>query len=137
MTGKSRVEGRIEREARLRWVPLAHMRVNPLAQRDLNQARVAKLAAAHAMIRTRSARAGLPARAKPSASSEKIAIPTSSASASTQLAALWCLAWNTYRYWASRLTANKPTPSTNSSPVATATRTLPGLWPLPRRRSRG
>jgi ParB-like nuclease domain len=37
---------RIERAARLRWVPLAQMRVNPLAQRDLNQARVSKLAAA-------------------------------------------------------------------------------------------
>jgi Family of unknown function (DUF6551) len=36
---------RIERQARLRWVPLAQMRVNPLAQRDFNSARVAKLAA--------------------------------------------------------------------------------------------
>jgi len=75
--------------------------------------------------------AGLPALARPSASSEKIAIPTSNARASTQLTALWCLAWNTYRYWASRLTANNPTPSTNSMPVATATRTLPGWRPRP------
>jgi hypothetical protein len=45
MTGNGKAEGRIEREVRLRWVPLAQMRVNPLAQRDLNQARVAKLAA--------------------------------------------------------------------------------------------
>ena len=45
MTGKSKIEGRIERTARLRWVPLTQMRVNPLAQRDLNQARVAELAA--------------------------------------------------------------------------------------------
>jgi hypothetical protein len=45
MTGMGKVEGRIERQARLRWVPLSQMRVNPLAQRDLNQARVAKLAA--------------------------------------------------------------------------------------------
>ena len=36
---------RLERAARLRWVPLAQMRVNPLAQRDLNRARVAQLAA--------------------------------------------------------------------------------------------
>jgi hypothetical protein len=36
---------RLERAARLRWVPLARMRVNPLAQRDLNRARVAQLAA--------------------------------------------------------------------------------------------
>ena len=36
---------RLERTARLRWVPLAQMRVNPLAQRDLNRARVAQLAA--------------------------------------------------------------------------------------------
>lgn len=35
---------RVEREARLRWVPLAKMRVNPLAQRELNMARVDKLA---------------------------------------------------------------------------------------------
>jgi hypothetical protein len=59
---------------------------------------ITPLAAAHAVIRARSPRAGWPALARPSASSEKIAIPTSSASASTQLAALWCLAWNTYRY---------------------------------------
>jgi hypothetical protein len=45
MTGKTAIGGRIERKARLRWVPLTQMRVNPLAQRDLNQARVAKLAA--------------------------------------------------------------------------------------------
>ena len=36
---------RLERTARLRWVPLLQMRVNPLAQRDLNRARVAQLAA--------------------------------------------------------------------------------------------
>jgi hypothetical protein len=46
MTGNGKMEGRIAREARLRWVPLTQMRVNPLAQRDLNQARVSKLAAA-------------------------------------------------------------------------------------------
>ena len=45
MTGNGKVAGRIERQARLRWVPLTQMRVNPLAQRDLNQARVSKLAA--------------------------------------------------------------------------------------------
>ena len=45
MTGNGKIEGRIERAARLRWVPLTRMRVNPLAQRDLNPARVAKLAA--------------------------------------------------------------------------------------------
>jgi ParB-like nuclease domain len=46
MTGKTTTGGRIERKARLRWVPLTQMRVNSLAQRDLNPARVAKLAAA-------------------------------------------------------------------------------------------
>jgi ParB-like nuclease domain len=46
MTGTGKTDGRIERHARLRWVPLTQMRVNPLAQRDLNQARVSKLAAA-------------------------------------------------------------------------------------------
>jgi hypothetical protein len=45
MTSTSNIEGRIERRARLRWVPLTQMRVNPLAQRDLNQARVNRLAA--------------------------------------------------------------------------------------------
>jgi len=45
VTGKAETEGRIERAARLRWVPLAVMRVNLLAQRDLNQARVNRLAA--------------------------------------------------------------------------------------------
>ncbi len=45
MTGNGKTEGRIERTARLRWVPLTQMRVNPLAQRDLNQARVNQLAA--------------------------------------------------------------------------------------------
>lgn len=37
--------GRVEREARLRWVPLDQMKVNPLAQRELNPARVDRLAA--------------------------------------------------------------------------------------------
>src|SRR5437764_12566928 len=45
MTGIGKIEGRIERAARLRCVPLTQMRVNPLAQRDLNQARVSRLAA--------------------------------------------------------------------------------------------
>ncbi len=38
-------QGRLQRAARLRWVPLTQMRVNPLAQRELRPARVAKLAA--------------------------------------------------------------------------------------------
>lgn len=36
---------KVERTARLEWVPLAQVRVNPLAQRDLVQARVDKLVA--------------------------------------------------------------------------------------------
>lgn len=36
---------RIEREARLAWVPIGLMRVSRLAQRDLNQSRVNKIAA--------------------------------------------------------------------------------------------
>jgi hypothetical protein len=36
---------KVEREARLRWVPIAEMRVSPLAQRELNRARVDKIAA--------------------------------------------------------------------------------------------
>jgi hypothetical protein len=34
----------VERSARLRWVPLSRIKVNPLAQRELNPARVDKLA---------------------------------------------------------------------------------------------
>lgn len=45
MTAKRNEVRRIEREARLRWVPVPLMRVSPLAQRELNQARVDKLAA--------------------------------------------------------------------------------------------
>jgi len=45
MSSHDETAGRIQRAARLRWVPLAQMRVNPLAQRDLNQARVSRLAA--------------------------------------------------------------------------------------------
>lgn len=36
---------RVQREARLRWVPIADMHVSPLAQRDMRAARVAKIAA--------------------------------------------------------------------------------------------
>lgn len=36
---------KVEREARLRWVPIADMRVSPLAQRELNRSRVNKIAA--------------------------------------------------------------------------------------------
>ena len=43
--GSATAVRRLERTARLRWVPLAQMRVNPLAQRDLNRARVNQLAA--------------------------------------------------------------------------------------------
>lgn len=35
---------RVQREARLEWVPVADTRVSPLAQRELNQARVDRLA---------------------------------------------------------------------------------------------
>lgn len=35
--------GRVEREARLRWVPIRDMAVSPLAQRDLNRNRVNKI----------------------------------------------------------------------------------------------
>lgn len=37
---------RVERDAKLRWVPIARMKVNPLAQREINQARVDHLAVA-------------------------------------------------------------------------------------------
>lgn len=38
-------EKRVEREARLVWVPIPQMRVSPMAQRELNNARVSGLAA--------------------------------------------------------------------------------------------
>lgn len=40
MTTPKPTPKKVEREARLRWIPIAKMRVNSLAQRDLNQARV-------------------------------------------------------------------------------------------------
>lgn len=43
-TGKP-AGGRVERKTRLQWVPIPLMRVSPLAQRDLSQARVDELAA--------------------------------------------------------------------------------------------
>lgn len=36
---------RVEREARLKWVPIPKMKVSPVAQRELNQARVDRMAA--------------------------------------------------------------------------------------------
>ncbi len=36
---------RVEREARLRWVPIPKMKVSPLAQRELNQSRVDRILA--------------------------------------------------------------------------------------------
>lgn len=45
MTTKRSTKPRVEREARLRWVPIDKMIVNPLAQRELNQSRVDYLAA--------------------------------------------------------------------------------------------
>lgn len=44
MNNKSTPSKRIEKAAHLRWVKLGAMRINPLAQRELNQGRVDKLA---------------------------------------------------------------------------------------------
>lgn len=44
MTTKANAERRAERTASLRWVPISMMRVSPVAQRDLNQSRVNKIA---------------------------------------------------------------------------------------------
>jgi hypothetical protein len=44
MTTKATAD-RVERAARLRWIPIAQMKTSPVAQRDLNQARVDRLAA--------------------------------------------------------------------------------------------
>lgn len=40
---ESNGKNRVEREARLRWVPIAMMRVSPLSQRELNRARVDRM----------------------------------------------------------------------------------------------
>ena len=45
MTTNTSPQARTPRDARLKWVPIAGMRVSPLAQRDLNQARVDRIAA--------------------------------------------------------------------------------------------
>lgn len=45
MSTKSTTPTRVERAATLRWVPVALMRTSPLAQRELNHARVDKIAA--------------------------------------------------------------------------------------------
>jgi hypothetical protein len=45
VTTKNPTGAKVERVARLRWVPLARVRINPLAQRELNSARVGKLIA--------------------------------------------------------------------------------------------
>ena len=57
-------------------------------------------ASAQAMIRARSILADCPARARPSASSEKITMPASRPSASMTLGNAWCLALKTYLYCA-------------------------------------
>ena len=41
----SKSNGKVEREARLKWVPIQKMRVSSLAQRELNPARVDRIAA--------------------------------------------------------------------------------------------
>lgn len=45
MTDSTRGPSKVTREAHLRWVPIPKMRVSPLAQRDLNEARVNKISA--------------------------------------------------------------------------------------------
>ncbi len=44
-TNSTTTPPRVQRDARLKWVPIADMRVSELAQRDLNQARVDRIAA--------------------------------------------------------------------------------------------
>lgn len=45
MTNETTGKNRVERVASLKWVPITLMAVNPLAQRELNQARVDRIAA--------------------------------------------------------------------------------------------
>lgn len=45
MTSNDSRPNRLQRDASLRWVPIALMRVSPLAQRELNQARVDRIVA--------------------------------------------------------------------------------------------
>lgn len=45
MTNTTPTSARSPRDARLKWIPVADMRVSPLAQRDINQAKVDRIAA--------------------------------------------------------------------------------------------
>lgn len=45
MTNTTTTSTRVSRDARLKWIPISDMRVSQLAQRDLNQARVDRIAA--------------------------------------------------------------------------------------------
>lgn len=44
MPSPNDIKKRVERQARLRWIPLGKMRVSPLAQREINPARVEHIA---------------------------------------------------------------------------------------------
>ena len=46
MPSPNDIKKRVERDARLRWIPLGKMRVSALAQRELNESRVEHIAAA-------------------------------------------------------------------------------------------
>lgn len=45
MTNPTPSTARVSRDARLKWIPIVDMRVSPLAQRDINQARVDRISA--------------------------------------------------------------------------------------------
>ena len=76
-------------------------------------------AAAHTRMRARSARAGWPARDRPSASSVNTIISRSSSSASITLAVSWRRTVRMYAYWAVKETNSAPPPVSASSQAAT------------------
>ena len=88
-------------------------------------------APAQITIRTRTPADGLPARASPMPSADKMTMPASSIAASISDAALapFCARMNWY--WASKLTYISPPPSSARSQVANAMTRLPGVRPGP------
>ena len=83
-------------------------------------------AAAQIMIRTRTLRDGLPARASPMPSADKMTMPASSIAASISEAPTMPFWARMNVYWASKLTYSSPAPSSASSQVANAMTQLPG-----------
>ena len=88
-------------------------------------------ALAQITIRNRTLDDGLPARASPMRSADKMTMPASSIAASISDAPLTPFWARMNWYWASKLTYISPAPSSASSQVANAITRLPGTRPDP------